>query len=105
MRLMRFPGDPAIPAPSPLAHSLVLGELLAYDVAETASRSGEVTGWSVEDRLEGVVCGATTGDGYEESSFGVEALLGTLSAPGPLNFGCPRHAVGIFIARRELTRI
>jgi hypothetical protein len=27
-RLMRFTGDPAMPAPSPLAHSLVRGELL-----------------------------------------------------------------------------
>ena len=66
IKLMRFPGDPAMPAPIPLAHSLVFGELLAYDVDETASSSGEGVGLSFEDTLEGCISGETTGDAAEE---------------------------------------
>jgi len=46
-RLMRFPGEPAIPGKKPLGHSLVLSELellVANEVVETASSSGEATG-------------------------------------------------------------
>jgi len=43
-RLMRFPGDPAMPAEIPLVHSLVFGEMLvANEVVEMASRGGEPT--------------------------------------------------------------
>lgn len=65
-RLMRFPGDPAMPA-MPLVHSLVLSELLvAYDVVETASSIGEATGISLDDRLVGLISGDTTGEALDE---------------------------------------
>lgn len=65
-----------MPAPRPLAHSLVLGELLvAYDVDETASNNGDAMGLSLEDKLDGFICGEITGDGSEDESLVADPLL------------------------------
>ncbi len=60
-----------MPAVNPLAQSRVFGELLAYEVDETASSSGDATGLSFEDTLDGFICGETMGDGSAEVSLGV----------------------------------
>lgn len=63
-RLIRFPGDPAIPAAMPLVHSLVLSEfelLVANDVVDIASRSGEATGLGFEAGVAGLISGDSIG--------------------------------------------
>jgi len=78
MMLMRFPGDPAImPGDTPRVHSLVLSELLlvAKDAFDTASSNGEATGFSLEDTLEGLISGDTTGEALEEESLLLSPLL------------------------------
>lgn len=81
-RLIKFPGEPAIPAATALVHSLVFGELLvAKDVVETASRSGEGAGWSFGGKTAGVISGesvADGGEGVDEGPF----------VPFPLLPGC-----------------
>lgn len=51
IRLIRFPGEPAIAAGiPPFAHSLMLGEVaVAKFVAETASRRGDTPGLPFEE--------------------------------------------------------
>ena len=69
-RLIRFPGDPAMPMPEgmPLVHSRVLKEfelLVARDVVETASRRGEASG--LEDGVAGLISGDSVGgEGLDE---------------------------------------
>jgi hypothetical protein len=57
-RLIRFPGELAMPGGKPLFHSVVLNEfelLVAMDGIETASSRGEVIGVSAESREEGLI--------------------------------------------------
>lgn len=67
---MRFPGDPAIPAEIPLVHSLVLNELellVAKDVVEIASRSGDAIGLTFGEGVIGLISGESIGgEGLEE---------------------------------------
>jgi hypothetical protein len=70
-RLIRFPGDPAMPAAeTPLIHSLAFGELLvASDVVEMASRLGDIAGLPFERGEVGAISGEGSvegGDGLEE---------------------------------------
>lgn len=91
-RLMRFPGDPAMPAEIPLAHSLVLGEMLvAYEVDETASSNGEATGLSTDGRLEGFISGEITGDGVDEGPLVVFPFLVTWSASDSCKLSMPNR--------------
>lgn len=96
VRLMRLLGDPAIPAVRPLAHSLVLGELLATEADETASSNGVAIGFSLDDRLEGFISGDTTGDDATES-FGVGAFLRrglvSFTGSGKANARCARLSI------------
>lgn len=76
---MRFPGEPAIPGGKPLVHSLVLSEfelLVAKDVVETASSSGEAIGGL---SLEGGEAALISGDW-----IGGEGLVERPLAPFPL---------------------
>lgn len=69
MRFIRFPGEPARPA-TPFVHSVVLLVVfVAYDVAETASRSGEGAVFPLEGMLAGFRSGDWTGD-EDESEVG-----------------------------------
>lgn len=64
MKLIRFPGEPAIPAGIPLVHSLVLSELewlVAKDVVDTASRGGETIGLLVGSGRAGLLSSNSSG--------------------------------------------
>lgn len=64
MKLIRFPGEPAIPAGIPLVHSLVLSELewlVAKDVVDTASRGGETIGLLVGTGRAGLLSSNSSG--------------------------------------------
>lgn len=67
-KLIRFPGEPAIPAATDLVHSLVFGEtLVAKDVVDAASRRGEAVGWSF-----GKIVGFISGENVVEGGEGVD---------------------------------
>lgn len=78
MRFIRFPGEPARPD-TPFVHSFVLLVVfVAYDVAETASRSGEGAVFPLEGMLAGFRSGDWTGD-EEESEVGSLLALSPLA--------------------------
>ena len=92
MKFIRFPGDPAIPAAIPLVQSLVLSEfewLVAKDVADTASRGGEMMGLLVGSGRVGLL---------SSKSIGGEGLGGMAVVPFAFPFlrssQSQPHAVG-----------
>jgi hypothetical protein len=65
-----------MPAGTALDHSLVLGELLvAKDVVETASSSGEAYGMSLEVDTAGFISGDRTGGGERLSEEGFLSMV------------------------------
>lgn len=66
IRLIRFPGEPAIPAGAPLAQSFMLGDaLVANEVVETASSKGDAADWPFEGEYEGFRSGDDRSGGGE----------------------------------------
>lgn len=64
IRLMRFPGEPAIPAGPPLVHSFMLGDILvANEVVDTASSMGDAAVGPFEGGYEGFRSGDWRGGG------------------------------------------
>jgi hypothetical protein len=62
--LMRFPGEPAIPAGAPLVQSFMLGDVLvAREIVETASSRGEAAGGPFVEVYEGFRSGDWRGGG------------------------------------------
>lgn len=74
MRFIRFPGEPARPD-TPFVHSFVLLVVfVAYDVADTASRSGEGAVFPLDGMLAGFRSGDWSGDGEESDAGSLVAL-------------------------------
>jgi len=64
IRLMRFPGDPAMPAGPPLAQSFMLGDMLvANEVVDTASSRGDAPCRPFAEGYEGLISGLWRGGG------------------------------------------
>ena len=74
MRLIRFPGEPAMLAEALWAQSVILGDgLVAKDVVETASSKGDASGGPFEEAFVGFSSGESRGggDGRGEGPFGL----------------------------------
>jgi len=97
MKLIKFPGEPAIPAGIPLVHSLVLSELewlVAKDVVDTASRGGKTIGLLVGRGRAGLLSSKSSGgEGLAERalpSLAFPFLRSSQSQPHP-GLGGARH--------------